>query len=169
MKKALLIALVLALAATACDRGGSIGDAAVPTPTWPQPTPPFATGRALLAGDDGSTLIDIEIAETPEQRQQGLMYRTEIPEDWGMAFVFFEESSGGFWMKNTLVSLSIAFFDAEGEIVRILDMEPCEEDPCPTYDSGASYSGALEVAQGSFAEWGIEEGDSIRILHDERH
>lgn len=168
MKKVLVIAIALALTGTACN-GGEANGTAAPSPTWPQPTPPFATGRALLDGDEGSKLIDIEIAETEEQRQQGLMYRTEIPDDWGMAFIFFDETSGGFWMKNVFVPLSIAFFDSDGEIVRIMDMEPCETDSCPTYNPGVSYVGALEVAEGSFAEWGIEEGDSIRILHDDRH
>ncbi len=80
-----------------------------------------------------------------------------------MVFMFFEESSGGFWMKNTLIPLSIAFFDEQGTILRILDMDPCERDPCPTYDPDTSYWGALEVNRGAFEDWGISEGDRITI------
>ena len=108
-------------------------------------------------------MIDIEVAETEQQRAVGLMHRRSLPEDSGMLFFFFEEHSGGFWMKNTLIPLSIAFIDEEGTIVEILDMEPCESDPCPTYDPGISYLAALEVNQGAFEEWGVEIGDLVTI------
>lgn len=128
----------------------------------------FATGKAILEGAEGAVLLDAEIADSPEKQQQGLMNRTSLPECSGMVFVFFEETTGSFWMKDTLIPLSIAFFDVDGKIVRILDMEPCEADPCPVYDPQASYVGALEVNQGAFDKWGIEEGDSIRVIHDAR-
>jgi uncharacterized membrane protein (UPF0127 family) len=118
-------------------------------------------GRVLLDTDEGSQLIDVEVADTPELRQLGLMHRESLDEEAGMVFVFFEEQQGGFWMKNTLIPLSIAFFDGQGEILKILDMEPCEEDPCPIYDPGTTYMGALEVNQGAFDRWGVEEGDSV--------
>ena len=165
---ALLASLLLFVA---CDsEGGS--DAAADT--CPSPTAPeiaeaeFAEGRGLLDGDEGSTLIDVEIAETDEQHQLGLMNRTCLDEDRGMVFIFFEESSGGFWMKNTLIPLSIAFFDVEGKIVKILDMEPCKEEPCEIYDPGVPYMGALEVNEGSFDDWDIEEGDELQVLQNDR-
>lgn len=128
----------------------------------------FATGKVLLDGDDGSVLLDVEIADSPEQQARGLMHRTELADDAGMVFIFFEETSGPFYMLNTLIPLSIAFFDAEGKIVRILDMEPCEAEPCELYDPQTAYVGALEVNQGAFESWGIQEGDSVRVLHDAR-
>ena len=76
------------------------------------------------------------------------MHREFLPDDAGMIFLFEEEIAGGFWMKNTLIPLSIAFVAGNGEIVRILDMEPCEADPCEIYDPGVTYSSALEVNQG---------------------
>jgi uncharacterized membrane protein (UPF0127 family) len=165
---ALLASLLLLVA---CDsEGGSDASA----DTCPSPTASeiaeaeFAEGRGLLDGDDGSTLIDVEIAETDEQHQLGLMNRTCLDEDQGMVFIFFEETSGGFWMKNTLIPLSIAFFDVEGKIVKILDMEPCEEEPCEIYDPGVPYMGALEVNEGSFDEWNIEEGDELQVLQNDR-
>jgi uncharacterized protein len=86
-----------------------------------------------------------------------------MPEDAGMLFLFPAEHSGGFWMKNTLIPLSIAFVDADGRIVRILDMEPCRADPCPIYDPSVAYRSALEVNRGAFAEWGVVEGDRLTL------
>ena len=67
-------------------------------------------------------------------------------------------------MKDTLIPLSIAFADADGMIVSILDMEPCETDPCEIYDPGVTYRSALEVNQGAFSRWGVEEGDRLTRL-----
>jgi hypothetical protein len=64
-------------------------------------------------------------------------------------------------MKNTLIPLSIAFFDRQGVILRILDMEPCRADPCPVYYPGVVYQGALEVNQGWFRRRGLKEGARV--------
>ena len=89
----------------------------------------------------------------------------------GFWFCFFDgklelkaPASGGFWMKNTLIPLSIAFFDARGRILRMLDMEPCREEDCPLYDPGVPYHGALEVNRGAFQRWGVRAGDRIRLV-----
>lgn len=156
-----LIAAAL-LFATSCGSNAN-GDGEEGASRSPSPSPTFAMATVLLEGDEGSTLLQVEVAETDEQRALGLMHRKSLPEDHGMVFVFFEPHRGGFWMKNTLIPLSIAFFDVDGRIRKILDMEPCKADPCPTYDPGVSYMGALEVNQGSFERWGIEEGDFIRL------
>ena len=129
----------------------------------PSSSPTFRRGTAIIETDDGAVLVNIEVADTPEQRALGLMHRESLADDAGMVFVFFEDTSGGFWMKNTLIPLSIAFFDGTGRIVKILDMDPCDADPCPTYDPGTAYRGALEVNQGAFEGWGVEEGDRIRV------
>jgi uncharacterized membrane protein (UPF0127 family) len=91
------------------------------------------------------------------------MGRTSLPADAGMVFVYPEDHAGPFWMKGTLIPLSIAFYAADGRILRILDMQPCEADPCPLYDPEVPYRGALEVNEGAFADWGITEGDRLRI------
>ncbi len=142
-----------------------------PPPVTPGATVPFGAAKVLIDTDEGSVIVDAEKAETPEQRQQGLMFRDSLGPDEGMVFLFFEETSGAFWMKNVTIPLSIAFFDADGTIVAILDMEPCEEDPCELYepvdDDGrpVTYFGALEVNQGKFQEWGVEVGDRITVTH----
>ncbi len=81
---------------------------------------------------------------TPAQRSLGLMNRKQAPKD-GMLFVFPETTTGGFWMKNTLVPLTIVFFDTAGKRVRKLSMTPCRKDPCGIYDPGRPYRFALEL------------------------
>ena len=107
-------------------------------------------------------MVEIEVADSPETRARGLMHRESLPDDAGMVFLYFEESAGGFYMLNTLIPLSIAFFDETGKILKIMDMDLCGT-TCPTYDPGVSYRGALEVNQGAFEEWGVEVGDVIRV------
>jgi uncharacterized membrane protein (UPF0127 family) len=85
-----------------------------------------------------------ELALTSATRARGLMHRRPAPAD-GMLFVFPEDAVGGFWMKNTLVPLTIVFFDAKGKRVRKLSMTPCRKDPCPIYDPGRRYRFALEL------------------------
>ena len=109
-------------------------------------------------------MLEAQVAQTPDEREQGLMGRRSLPADQGMVFIFFERTRSGFWMKNTLIPLSIAFFNKDGEILRILDMEPCHKDPCKIYDPGVGYWGALEVNEGAFDRWNATEGDVIRVV-----
>jgi uncharacterized membrane protein (UPF0127 family) len=85
-----------------------------------------------------------ELALTSSSRAVGLMNRRKAPAD-GMLFVFSSDTTGGFWMKNTLVPLKIVFFDAEGVRVRKLSMVPCRRDACPIYTPGRRYRFALEL------------------------
>jgi uncharacterized protein len=85
-----------------------------------------------------------EVALTQAARSRGLMGRTKAPAD-GMLFVFPRDTNGGFWMKDTLVPLTIVFFDASGVRVRRLAMTPCRRDPCPVYVPGRAYRFALEL------------------------
>jgi uncharacterized protein len=125
--------------------------------------PAFERATALIDTGTDSVLLEVEVADDNEERARGLMFRKSLPEKSGMVFIFFQESSGGFWMKNTLIPLSIAYFDENGKILRILDMEPCKADPCPTYEPGVSYWGAIEVNRGAFARWNVEVGDTITV------
>jgi hypothetical protein len=99
---------------------------------------------------DGRELI-VAVAETPDQRSQGLMGVTDLGGLDGMLFVFQADSDGGFWMKNTLIPLDIVFFTADGGFVDALTMVPCVEDPCPTYRPDGSYRYALEALAGDLA------------------
>jgi uncharacterized membrane protein (UPF0127 family) len=129
----------------------------------PPSRPEFGKGTALIEHGDESVIVNVEVAETDEQRQFGLMFEKELESDAGMVFIFFEENTGGFYMKNTFLPLSIAYFDVDGKIVKIVDMDPCEIDST-LYDPGAPYQGALEVNQGMFEEWGITKGDVISVI-----
>jgi uncharacterized protein len=104
------------------------------------------------------------LAETQEQRNRGLMEVTDLGGYEGMLFVWAEDSSSGFWMRNTPTPLSIAFVDAEGAVVSTADMEPCADTPdCPTYAAEGPYRFALEVPKGRLAALGIDEGSMIRV------
>jgi uncharacterized membrane protein (UPF0127 family) len=117
----------------------------------------------VIEGAAGEATLDVEIAETPETRARGLMGRTSLPEDAGMVFLYPTPVDTGFWMKDTLIPLSIAFWDRDGRILEILDMEPCREDPCPVYDPGVTWLGAVEVNLGVFYDLGIRVGDRVRL------
>ena len=81
----------------------------------------------------------------------------------GMAFVWEEPVVSTFWMKDTLIPLSIAFWDADGRIISILDMDPCTEDPCPSYGPDDPFVGAVEVARGTFERHGVAVGDQVEL------
>jgi len=104
--------------------------------------------------------IRVEVANTPEDRGRGLMGRKQLGDSEGMLFIFETEDYHSFWMKNTLIPLSIAFADKDGRILRITDMKPL------TLESHAPPKPvlyALEMKQGWFATNGIKVGDVIRF------
>jgi uncharacterized protein len=107
--------------------------------------------------------LTVQVADTHKKREKGLMFVEKLPENEGMLFVFSGKTYDGFWMKNTLIPLSIAFLDLEGKILKILDMIPCKEEYCPTYDPELSYYYALEVNLGWFEKNQIKAGDFVRF------
>lgn len=169
---AALVVLAVLLGAAACGGEESSpptttvsGEGSEAATTEPTTTEPEASGPVVLietAGGD-EVVVAVEVADSAEERQVGLMGRESLPDDAGMIFLFDEDTSGGFWMKDTLIPLSIAFADADGTIVSVLDMEPCEADPCEIYDPGVPYRSALEVNQGAFSRWGVAEGDRLTL------
>jgi uncharacterized protein len=123
--------------------------------------------RAIIETDAGGVVVHLEVADTAAEREHGLMGRRELAGNSGMAFVFPEDTTAPFWMKDTLIPLSIAFYDDAGRIVRILDMQPCRRDPCPLYNPHVPYRGALEVNLGAFRKWGVQVGDRLRVIGNE--
>jgi uncharacterized protein len=119
--------------------------------------------RVSIDTAGGEVTITVEVADTPAKRERGLMGRESLAADAGMVFVFPKDTKDAFWMKDTLIPLSIAFYDDRGRIVSLLDMQPCRAEPCPLYSPGASYRGALEVNRGAFARWGVRVGDQLRL------
>ena len=139
---------------------------AVVLPTAALSTYGFQRGAAMIkAADTGATrvVLTVELARTPAERAQGLMNRRSLPAKAGMVFVYPQAHRGGYWMKNTLIPLDIAFHDARGRILRIFTMQPCRREPCRIYDPNVAYRGALEVNAGSFRRWGVGRGDRIVV------
>jgi uncharacterized membrane protein (UPF0127 family) len=99
----------------------------------------------------GNREMVVAVADTADKRSQGLMGVTDLGGLDGMLFVFQVDNKSGFWMKNTLIPLDIAFFTVDGEFVDALTMAPCTEDPCPTYRPSGSYRYALEAPAGDLA------------------
>ncbi len=122
-----------------------------------------APETATIRTADGAAVFDVEVADSPEERATGLAGRDELAADGGMLFAFGEPVASRFWMKDTQIPLSIAFLDAEGRVLRILDMEPCRAEPCPVYDPHVTYVSALEVNRGAFGQAGIAEGDAVEV------
>jgi len=102
--------------------------------------------------------VQVEIADTDAERRTGLMGRSALAEDAGMLFVFDREQPLSFWMKNTLIPLSVAYIDEGGTIVDIQDMQPLDETSHP---SAAPAKYALEANQGFFEAHGINVGDRL--------
>jgi uncharacterized membrane protein (UPF0127 family) len=105
--------------------------------------------------------VRLEVAATEPQRELGLMNRTSLPQGSGMVFLFPADSEVGFWMKDTLIPLSIAFVAADGRVVSVQEMVPCRADPCRVYPPGGPYRYAIELAAGAFPAAGIGPGDSV--------
>jgi uncharacterized protein len=101
------------------------------------------------------------VAATPEQRQRGLQEVEDLPDGAGMLFLFDRDRTTGFWMKDTVIPLEIAFVAADGRVVEIFSMEPCEEEPCEIYAPEESYRAALEVSDGWLTEQGVRAGDRM--------
>ena len=123
----------------------------------------FPHGTAVIRTADRTVSVRIEIASTPAQLEKGLSGRRTLAANAGMAFLWKSDVRGQFWMKNTSVPLSIAFWGESGRILRILDMAPCRRNPCKLYDPKVAFRGALEVNRGAFAGWGVRRGDLVTI------
>lgn len=109
----------------------------------------------------GADTVLAELARTPEERAQGLMYRENLPEGQGMLFVFADTQIRSFWMSNTFIPLDIAYLDAELRIVDIHAMDPQTTESHPSAEPAMF---ALEVPQGWFAEVGIAVGAQARVV-----
>jgi uncharacterized membrane protein (UPF0127 family) len=113
--------------------------------------------------DQGEVEVRVEVADSQVEQSRGLMGREQLDEDAGMVFLNSSPVETAFWMKNTLIPLSVAFWGEDRRIFRIRDMVPCREDPCPLYEPGGPWIGALEVNRGFFEDHGVEVGDRVSL------
>jgi uncharacterized protein len=128
-----------------------------------QAADPHASAILSIGTDDGTVSLDVQVADTQAERQTGLMGRESLSPYDGMAFVWKEPVVSTFWMKDTLIPLSIAFWDDHDRIISILAMDPCTEEPCPSYGPDEPFVGAVEVARGTFERHGIAPGDRVEL------
>ncbi len=149
-----------------------------PTETAPAATPPtvdvptdegrplgFGTIGAIVTAPSGETCeLCLWLAADPDARARGLMGVTDLAGAEGMAFRYDEPRTTAFTMRNTLLPLSIAFFDADGRFLDAFDMEPCQEEPCPSYPTPTGFSVAVEVPAGALPELGIGPGATLQTL-----
>ncbi len=132
--------------------------------------PPEALGPLDTATFNlGSVSVEIEIAFTPQEQMQGLMFRKSMPENHGMLFVYRQPRFLDFWMKNTLIPLDIAFIREDGTIGNIEAMKPQQGklEPEERYHSRYKSLYALEMNQGWFEKQGIRAGDKIDLPREE--
>jgi uncharacterized membrane protein (UPF0127 family) len=169
----LVVLLALAALLLIIDRGREKSVAEIPEEVDPKTsaedtspkTPPQKNnektrtlGLYIINSAGERVFLEVELANTERKRQMGLMGRTELGENRGMLFVFDQEQPLSFWMKDTLIPLSIAYIDEGGTIVDIQDMQPLDETSHP---SAAPAKYALEVNQGFFEANRIQVGSRL--------
>jgi uncharacterized membrane protein (UPF0127 family) len=110
------------------------------------------------AGDE--VVLSVEVADDAEERARGLMFRESLAEDTGMIFVYAEDTTIGFYMRDTTIPLSIAFIGRDGVIIDIQDMQPLDE---TLHYAPGPYAYAVEVNQGWYTRNGIGVGDRVEV------
>jgi uncharacterized membrane protein (UPF0127 family) len=122
------------------------------------PDQPHATVRRA---DGSSVRVDLEVVDTPAGRERGLMYRSSMPEDHGMLFVFPDEIVRSFWMKNTLIPLDMLFITGDGRIVGVeADAVPLTTTPRSV---GKPSRYVIETNGGWAARHGVRAGDQVEL------
>ncbi len=122
-------------------------------------TPRFIS---ILIGEDEFL---VEIADTDKKKALGLMFRKEIPDNFGMLFVYSIEDYRGIWMKNTLISLDLIYLNSAKEIIEIIyNVPPCKKDPCKTYISEGKAQYVLELKGNRAKSLNLKKGDRIFFI-----
>jgi len=160
------IALMAAVAVTVLSVPGTVparADCRVPSFT-------YRHGVVMFTERERTTPVRVEIADTPAAQEVGLMCRTSLDPDAGMLFEYKDLTRGAFWMKDTLIPLSIAFIDGNWRIVSLMDMKVApdpDKGPFEYYTPARSYRYALEVNQGFFAQHEIDEKADVHFTLQE--
>ncbi|MFO1431165.1 MAG: DUF192 domain-containing protein [Candidatus Competibacteraceae bacterium] len=121
-----------------------------------------AAGEADIRVDN--TRFHVEIAQTLQERQQGLMFRTQLPLDHGMLFIQPQAAPAAFWMKNTYIPLDLLYFDSTGRLQEIhAEVPPCTVPECPSYVSNGPIKYILELNAGSAQRLGLKPGAQLHL------
>ena len=148
-------AVVAALLFAACT---GRRDAAPPASQAPPVTGPRV---ALPSG----AVFALEVARTPEQTAQGLMFRESLAPSSGMVFLFDSPRPQAFWMKNCRFPLDMVFTLKDGQVVDVLEnVPPCAADPCPSYPSRAPADTVVELTAGDAKRHGVVPGARLSFL-----
>ena len=115
----------------------------------------------MAIADVGDLELRVAVADTPGSRSRGLMGIGDFGGVEGMVFVFDAPTETGFYMKDVLVPLDIAFVGADGMVVAVLTMPLCAADPCPTFRSPAPFLWAVETPAGGLSD--IAPGDRFSL------
>ena len=121
-----------------------------------QQAPQLTLPRVALTA--GMYRVDAQVAQSPQERQIGLMHRKSMPQHEGMLFIFEEAATQCFWMKDTLLPLTAAFVADDGSIVNLADMQPQSE---ASHCSQKPVRYVLEMNQGWFAQKGLKAGTRL--------
>jgi hypothetical protein len=121
----------------------------------------FATSELTIISTTGPHRFRVELAETPEQMTQGLMFRTSLAPDAGMLFDYQQPTAATMWMRNTLIPLDMLFVDGQGRIVNI--HERAVPQSLDVIAAAAPVRAVIELNGGTAARLGIEPGD--RVVH----
>ncbi len=108
----------------------------------------------------GPEILNTELALTTDAIQKGMMWRTNVPEDEAMLFVFGRTHQTAFWMKNVPMSIDVAYLDPEGIILEVHRLERMNTNPVPAKSDRVQF--ALETAEGWFQRHGIQPGTAVR-------
>jgi uncharacterized membrane protein (UPF0127 family) len=131
------------------------------TPKAPAAITPVPGPRVVLPS---GAVYAVELARTPEEQAQGLMFRESLPERTGMLFLFSDASPHQFWMKNTMIPLDIVWLDGSGRVLFVsANTPPCRADPCPNYGPEVPAPIVLEIAGGLAAKEKVTVGSRIRF------
>jgi uncharacterized membrane protein (UPF0127 family) len=118
---------------------------------------------AQLVGENGKKVsVLVEMADSPEERARGLMYRTSLPEGKGMLFLFQQPTKASFWMKNTKIPLDLLYFNEQRQLLSWYTMPLCPKDPCPLFAQD-NVSFALEVPEGFVRANGFERAVRLKL------
>lgn len=151
------LAASLALALAACSPGHAGGTTAAPAATATVTRHPVS-GLKVIPLRIGAHAFQVEVARTPAEQQQGLMFRTAMGADEGMVFLREPADRAAFWMRNTVIPLDIIFIGPDRRILNIAHGVPYDETPLPSAGPAAA---VLELNGGRAAELGIKPGDLV--------